>query len=103
MFRVLMPARKPAPREDFDAVLQERLATAAPLAARMRPTSLDEIVGQRHLLGPGAPLRALIETDKLSSIILWGPPGTGKTTIARVIARRTNREFIALSAVTAGV
>ena len=75
----------------------------APLAARMRPTTLDEIVGQRHLLAPGAPLRALIETDRLSSIVLWGPPGTGKTTLARVVATRTDREFVALSAVTAGV
>jgi putative ATPase len=98
-----VPARKPPRADDFDDVLQERLASAAPLAARMRPRTLDEIVGQRHLLGPGAPLRALIESDRLSSIILWGPPGTGKTTIARVIAARTNREFIALSAVTAGV
>jgi putative ATPase len=76
---------------------------SAPLAARMRPTTLDDIVGQRHLLGDGAPLRALIETDRLSSIILWGPPGTGKTTLARVVATRTDRTFVALSAVTAGV
>ncbi|MPY93326.1 MAG: AAA family ATPase [Acidimicrobiia bacterium] len=69
----------------------------------MRPRTLDEIVGQPHLLGPGAPLRALIETDRLSSIILWGPPGTGKTTLASVVASRTDREFTALSAVTAGV
>src|SRR5918998_732248 len=61
------------------------------------------MVGQPHLLGPGAPLRALIEADRLSSIILWGPPGTGKTTLASVVASRTNREFVALSAVTAGV
>jgi putative ATPase len=87
----------------FEAALQERLATDAPLAARMRPRDLDEIVGQPHLLGPGAPLRALIETDRLSSIILWGPPGTGKTTLARVVASRTNREFVSLSAVSAGV
>ncbi|HVM55420.1 MAG TPA: replication-associated recombination protein A [Acidimicrobiales bacterium] len=92
---------KPSP--DFEAALQERLASVAPLAARMRPRTLDEIAGQAHLLGDGAPLRALIETDSLSSIILWGPPGTGKTTIARVIATRTDREFVALSAVTAGV
>jgi putative ATPase len=69
----------------------------------MRPTTLDDIVGQRHLLGDGAPLRALIETDRLSSIILWGPPGTGKTTLARVVATKTERDFVALSAVTAGV
>ncbi len=103
-----MPPRKAAatnpPGGDlFDAALQERLAQKAPLAARMRPRSLDEVVGQRHLLGPGAPLRALIETDRLSSIILWGPPGTGKTTLANVVADRTDREFVSLSAVTAGV
>jgi putative ATPase len=69
----------------------------------LRPTTLDEIVGQPHLLGPGAPLRALIETDSLSSIILWGPPGTGKTTLATVIAGVTHRAFVSLSAVTAGV
>jgi len=87
----------------FDAALQERLAEQAPLAARMRPKTLDEILGQPHLLGPGAPLRALIETDRLSSILLWGPPGTGKTTLARVVASTTNRQFVSLSAVTAGV
>jgi putative ATPase len=87
----------------FEAALQERLAGQAPLAERMRPRSLDEIAGQTHLIGPGAPLRALVETDLLSSIILWGPPGTGKTTVARVVALHTDREFVALSAVTAGV
>ncbi|MDQ1367592.1 MAG: putative ATPase, partial [Acidimicrobiaceae bacterium] len=65
----------------FTAALNERLARQAPLAARMRPRSLDEVVGQDHLLGPGRPLRALIEADRLSSVILWGPPGTGKTTL----------------------
>ena len=69
----------------------------------MRPRTLDEMVGQRHLIGDGAPLRALIETDRLSSIILWGPPGTGKTTLAWVVAAQTDREFVALSAVSAGV
>ncbi len=104
-----MPARKaraPAtgPTDElFDAALQERLDRQAPLAARMRPRTLDEIVGQPHLLGPGAPLRALIEADRLSSIILWGPPGTGKTTLASVVALQTNRQFVSLSAVTAGV
>jgi putative ATPase len=101
-----VPARKAAsggPDDLFDAALAERLAARAPLAARMRPRSLDEIVGQTHLLGPDAPLRALIESDTLSSIILWGPPGTGKTTLANVIATRTDREFVSRSAVTAGV
>lgn len=97
------PSDEPSDAAAFEAALQERLAEQAPLAARMRPRSLDEIVGQPHLLGPGAPLRALIETDKLSSIILWGPPGTGKTTLARVVASQTNRRFVSLSAVSAGV
>lgn len=79
------------------------LREQAPLAARMRPRSLDDIVGQDHLLGADGPLRRLIESDRLSSIILWGPPGTGKTTIAEVIAGVTQREFVRLSAVTAGV
>jgi len=94
----------PEPGEDlFASALDERLARQAPLAARMRPRALDQIVGQDHLLGPGRPLRALIESDRLSSIILWGPPGTGKTTLARLVADATARHFIAQSAVTAGV
>ena len=87
----------------FSAALDERLAAQAPLAARMRPRTLDEVSGQEHLLAPGAPLRALIESDRLSSVILWGPPGTGKTTLARLIADATSRAFVPLSAVTAGV
>jgi putative ATPase len=83
--------------------LRAQLRKQAPLADRLRPTTLDEIVGQDHLLGPGRPLRTLVESDRLSSIILWGPPGTGKTTLARVIATVTNRAFVPLSAVTAGV
>lgn len=74
-----------------------------PLAARMRPRSLDEVVGQRHLLSPGKPLRESIEKGAVGSMVLWGPPGTGKTTIARVIAQYTDREFVAFSAVTEGV
>ena len=61
----------------FDAAAEERRQSRAPLAARMRPTTLDDVVGQEHLLGAGRPLRSLIEADKLSSLILWGPPGTG--------------------------
>ncbi len=87
----------------FTAALEDRLAKRGPLPARMRPTSIDEIVGQRHLLGEGKPLRSLIEADRLSSIILWGPPGTGKTTLANVIASSTNKAFVPLSAVSAGV
>ena len=87
----------------FGAAADEQLARRAPLAARLRPMRLDEIVGQEHLLAPGAPLRTLIEADRLSSVILWGPPGTGKTTIARCIAHATAKAFESLSAVTAGV
>jgi putative ATPase len=75
----------------------------APLAERMRPRSLDEVVGQEHLLARGKPLREVIESDRLPSIILWGPPGSGKTTLASVIARRTRTEFVAFSAVLGGV
>ncbi|MEO5567326.1 MAG: replication-associated recombination protein A [Gemmatimonadaceae bacterium] len=74
-----------------------------PLAARMRPRALEEVAGQQHLLGPGKPLRDSIERGSVSSLILWGPPGTGKTTIARLVARYTDREFVAFSAVTEGV
>src|SRR3712207_8202965 len=84
----------------FGAALQERLARQAPLAARLRPRKLDDMVGQEHLLAPGRPLRSLIKTDRLSSVILWGPPGTGKTTLARLIAGATAKSFETLSAVT---
>jgi len=76
---------------------------ARPLAARMRPRTLDEVVGQEHLLGPGRALRRVLERDQPPSMILWGPPGSGKTTLASVIARATAARFVALSAVTAGV
>src|SRR5581483_7324197 len=78
-------------------------ADAQPLAARLRPRTLDEIVGQQHLLAPGKPLRDAIERGTVGSMILWGPPGTGKTTIARVIANYGDREFVPFSAVTEGV
>ena len=81
-------------------------ATAAdwrPLADRLRPTTLDEFVGQLHLIAPGKPLRRLLEGGALHSMILWGPPGTGKTTLARLVARTCDAEFVALSAVMAGV
>ena len=93
----------PAGEDLFGSALQERLARQAPLAARLRPSTLVEMVGQEHLLGPGRPLRGLIEADRLSSVILWGPPGTGKTTLARLIAGVTAKAFETLSAVSAGV
>ncbi|MBI3771552.1 MAG: replication-associated recombination protein A [Gammaproteobacteria bacterium] len=74
-----------------------------PLADRMRPRTLDEYAGQQHLVGPGKPLRQAIESDRLHSMIFWGPPGTGKTTLARLIANRANAQFIAISAVLGSV
>src|SRR3954471_3580648 len=87
----------------FAAAVEERLARRAPLAARLRPRKLDEVVGQRHLLGEGKPLRVLIESDRLSSVVLWGPAGTGKTSVARLVAGATKKAFESLSAVNAGV
>jgi putative ATPase len=87
----------------FAAAAEDRLTRQAPLAARLRPRVLDEIVGQEHLLGAGRPLRALIEADRLSSVILWGPPGVGKTSLAQLIANTTAKAFEQLSAVTASV
>lgn len=78
-------------------------ATHEPLASRMRPQTLDQIVGQQHLLAPNQMLRRLIDADRVPSMILWGPPGVGKTTLARVIARHTKSEFISFSAVTSGI
>jgi putative ATPase len=76
---------------------------SAPLAVRMRPRTLDELVGQQHLLAAGSPLRRLIEGDQSMSLLLWGPPGTGKTTIAAIVSGQTNRVFVEVSAVAAGV
>ncbi|MBB6097802.1 putative ATPase [Deinobacterium chartae] len=75
----------------------------APLAERLRPRTLEEVVGQQHLLGPGRPLRRMVERGQLSSLILWGPPGVGKTTLARLLAGTVRAQFVPLSAVTAGV
>ena len=74
-----------------------------PLAARLRPETLEEFAGQRHLLGEGKVLRRLIESDRIGSMIFWGPPGVGKTTLARIIAKRTKSSFIDFSAVTSGI
>ena len=76
---------------------------SAPLASRLRPVSLEYFVGQEHLLGPGRMLRQLIEKDQISSMIFWGPPGVGKTTLASIIAGRTQADFINFSAVTSGI
>jgi putative ATPase len=87
----------------FDPQREEIGRTTAPLADRMRPTSLSEFAGQEHLLDKGKPLRNSIEGDQISSMILWGPPGSGKTTLARIIASATDSRFIAFSAVLSGV
>src|SRR5207245_9836384 len=87
----LFPAAQPPGQKD------------QPLAARMRPRSLDEFVGQEHLVGPEHELRRAIEEDRVSSMILWGPPGSGKTTLARLVAGVTASRFVPLSAVSAGV
>ena len=87
----------------FDTVPFGDLTAKRPLADRMRPETLDDFAGQEHILGPGKPLRSQIERDQLTSIILWGPPGVGKTTLARIIARMTKSEFLPFSAVLAGI
>ena len=79
--------------------LFKKAEPAAPLAERLRPSALDDVVGQAHLLGPGKPLRLAFESGKPHSMILWGPPGVGKTTLARLMAQAFNAEFIAISAV----
>ncbi|NUW45647.1 replication-associated recombination protein A [Nonomuraea rhodomycinica] len=85
----------------FDSAAEQ--ATPQPLAVRMRPRTLDEVIGQRHLLGPGTPLRRLVESEAPMSLFLWGPPGTGKTTLAYVVSNVTKRRFVEVSAVSAGV
>ena len=88
----------------FPAIEPEESPQAGrPLADRMRPQTLDEFIGQEELLGPGKPLRTQIERDELGSMLLWGPPGCGKTTLARIIARRTKSDFIPFSAVLSGI
>ena len=87
----------------FDAAAEEAASAVAPLAVRMRPRNLDEVRGQPHLTGQGSPLRKLVETAAPMSVLLWGPPGTGKTTLAYVLSQVTSRRFVELSAVSAGV
>src|SRR5271157_3019099 len=89
LFRTIEPEQKPQ--------------AGRPLADRMRPQTLDEFIGQEDLLGLGKPLRTQIEKDELGSMLFWGPPGCGKTTLARIIAKRTRSEFIPFSAVLSGI
>ncbi len=100
-----MPGKRGRPRAGGETLFgaARQGAAGAPLAARMRPRALDEYVGQQHLLAPGRPLREAIEQGRVGSMIFWGPPGTGKTTLARLIANTTDRAFVPFSAVTEGV
>ncbi len=90
-----LPLDPPAPPATMPA--------GAPLAERLRPATLSEVIGQQHLLGPGKPLRVAFESGRLHSMILWGPPGVGKTTLARLVAGAFDAQFIAISAVLGGV
>ena len=86
-----------------EGFLFEPEAPERPLADRMRPETLEDVAGQEHLLGPGMPLRKMVDSGKMFSFILWGPPGCGKTTLARILAGRSSLHFAALSAVFSGV
>src|SRR3954452_20593922 len=87
----------------FPDVEEANLRRAQPLAARMRPRTLDEFVGQEHFLGPGKLLRRLLQADRLSSVIFYGPPGSGKTSLAHVIAQHTHARFCPVNAVASGI
>src|SRR4051812_15124129 len=87
----------------FDAAAEGAERAVAPLAVRLRPRTLDEVLGQDHISGPGTPLRRLVDEGMAPSLLLWGPPGTGKTTLAHVVARSIDGRFVELSAVEAGV
>ena len=89
--------------EDLFTMAQQAKPSMAPLADRMRPRTLDQFIGQKHIVGPGKLLRRAIEADRLTSSIFWGPPGCGKTTLASIIAETTRSEFVKLNAVTSGV
>ena len=97
-----MPRAKPQ-ADLFDAELAERLRVEAPLADRLRPRSWRDFVGQEDMVGLGTPLRQLIEQDQVPSLIFWGPPGSGKTTLARLIATLTKSHFVPLPAVASGL
>ena len=98
----LAAATRPLPPTSLELPFADA-SGAAPLAERLRPKTLDEVIGQQHLLGPGKPLRVAFESGRLHSMILWGPPGTGKTTLARLMADAFDAQFIAMSAVLGGV
>lgn len=93
----------PVPEPTGSGSLAANTTASAPLAVRMRPRTLDELVGQSQLRAPGSPLRQLVEGDHAMSLLLWGPPGTGKTTIASIVSQQTDRAFVEVSAVAAGV
>jgi putative ATPase len=99
----LFDAAPASPRPTGAGALAGNAHASAPLAVRMRPRTLEELVGQQHLLAHGSPLRRLVEGDQPMSLLLWGPPGTGKTTIASILSTQTNRVFVEVSAVAAGV